>query len=99
MSTQDTESTATILEFAGINLQKMKDMLNQFKSQMRLQQEPIKELSRIIAFLKEVISNQEDVLSIEGDFFFKDFLSGFAQSLAQLIKIKLTKPEFAALIT
>jgi hypothetical protein len=47
----------TILEFAGVNLQKMKDMLNQFKSQMRLQQEPCKELSRIIAFLKEVISN------------------------------------------
>lgn len=62
MSTQDTESNATILEFAGINLQKMKDMLNQFKSQMRLQQEPVVELSRIIAFLKEVISNQEDVL-------------------------------------
>ena len=45
---------------------------------MRLQQEPIKELSRIIALLKEIVSNQSEVLSENGDFFFKDFISGFA---------------------
>jgi len=71
-------------------------MTTKFKAQLRLQQEPLDHLTKIIELLENVDQDSEAVL---GDceekrtYFFKE-LMGFTQSLAQFIKISLTKPGF-----
>ena len=80
-----------------VTLQEMKDMGNQFRSKMRMQQEPRKELGQIITVLEQVAANQETIFADNqalSDYFFKEFISCVTKSLTQLIKIKLNNSEF-----
>lgn len=80
-----------------VTLPQMKDLLSSFKAKMRVQQEPCTELDKILTLLKHVRDDKEQILGGHpemADYFFKDFVSGVARTLAQQIKIKVTKPEF-----
>jgi hypothetical protein len=79
----------------------MKAMMLAFKSKMRLQQEPVAELTKIIALLEQVKDHQDAVLGGSdgvSKYFFKDFMDGFATTLAKLLKTKITKQDFTELM-
>jgi len=88
------ESADTQKWSGDVSLQQLKDLGSQFKSKVRLQQEPCAELSQIITLLQEVVDNQEALFAGKeavSAYFFKDFVGGFVKTLTQLIKISITK--------
>ena len=69
----------------------MKEMTTKFKSQMRLQQEPVQEFSKIVELLEKVNDDKDGVLNEpeKSEYFFKDLIAGLTQTLAQFIKLNL----------
>ena len=92
-------------EVPPVTLEWMKKITNKFKTQVRMQAEPVDELKEIVGLMKRVLESPDATFGNDGagdfyksEFFFKDMIDGLCTPLCTSVKTKFNKPEFADLI-
>jgi hypothetical protein len=88
-------------EVPPVTLEWMKKITNKYKTQVRMQAEPVDELKEIVGLMKRVLESKDATFGddfYKSEFFYKDVIDGLCTPLSTSVKTKFTKPEFADLI-